>query len=77
MRNFAYVLPESLDQAQTAKQCVGAADHWIEVRAGHGADREDDRHQGCAGRESVLEQFQAGVARAQALCGNTRTDDGD
>ena len=47
------------------------------MRAGDGADGQDDGDQGGAGRRGILEQLEAGVARAEVLRGDARADHGD
>ena len=50
-------------------------DERVEVRAGDGAEREDQRDEPGAGRDRVLEQLQADVVRREPLRGDARTDD--
>ena len=61
--------------ARRPSDAVHDRHHRVQMSAGDGTDRQDDRRQRGCGRDRVLEQLDAGVGR-QATGRDARTDDG-
>ena len=63
-----------LAPAHASERPVDHAHHGVEVSTRHGSDGEDDRGEGRAGGERVLEELEPAISRAQPLRGDARAD---
>ncbi len=54
---------DELFRRKPPEHSIGEAHDGIEMRAGHGSEREDQRDEAGAGRDGVLQQLQPDVVR--------------